>query len=172
MLIRILSVLILSLIFLEDIRSRSVHWFLFPTLALLLTIVRIQHQGANVIIQTSLINIGFVVVQLVLLSIYFAIKTRRWVNITAQLLGVGDILFLFTILLYLSVLNFIFFYILSLLLTLLIWLLWTFISPGKNNFIPLAGFQALIFILFLAGDWWCKYFDLTSDAWLLNLISK
>jgi hypothetical protein len=103
---------------------------------------------------------------------YFSAKNWRWINITSHLLGIGDVLFLLTISLYLSVLNFLFFYLASLISILFIWLLWQKLSSKKNNFIPLAGLQSLIFILFLAGDWWCRFLDLTSDAWLLNFISK
>ena len=92
--------------------------------------------------------------------------------ITTNLLGWGDILFLLSISFYLSVLNFLFFYIVSLVGALLIWVTWQAVSKEKNKQIPLAGLQALIFTVFLAGDWWFNSFTLTDDAWLLHLIIK
>ncbi|MDB5134663.1 MAG: hypothetical protein JWP37_1266 [Mucilaginibacter sp.] len=160
------------LIFFQDIRSRSVYWVLFPLLTGLLILIRIRHQGFFQFWQPALINLGFVIVQLFILTIYFSIKNKKWINVTSQLLGWGDILFLLSIAVYLSVLNFLFFYITSLVGILALWLTWQVVSAKKNKYIPLAGLQSLIFIVFLASDWWYRSFDLTDDTWLLNLITK
>jgi hypothetical protein len=115
---------------------------------------------------------GFIGMQLAILTVYFSIRNKRWTNITAGLLGLGDILFILSIAFYLSTLNFLFFYIISLIAVLLIWLIWQRLSAKKNKYIPLAGLQSLVAILFLLGDWWLQYFDLTNDTWLLNLIAR
>jgi len=172
LILKILTLLILIMIFLQDMRSRSVYWFLFPLLVLLLLTIRLQHQTLSALYQPVLINMGFLTLQLLILSIYFSLKNKKWINITNQLLGLGDVLFLLSITFYLSVLNFLFFYMISLTGVLLLWLSWQALSAKKNKYIPLAGFQSLIFILFLASDWWCWSFDLTDDAWLLHLIIK
>ncbi len=154
-------------------KSRSVYWFLFPLLAIVFISMRLwNHCADRDWIQTTLINISFVIVQLVILSIYFSIKNRRWVNISTGLLGIGDILFLLCITLYLSTLNFLFFYIISLIMVLICWLVWQLIISRKDKSIPLAGLQAFLFSLFLMADWWIKHFNLTDDSWLLNLIKK
>ncbi len=173
LLIKILTLIILILIFLQDWKGRAVYWFLFPLLALMLICVRLQH-GVVIpeLVQSVLLNISFMVVQLIILTLYFSQKRKKWVNITAGLLGLGDILFLLCIAFYLSVLNFLFFYIAILMGVLFLWLTWQAVSKQKNKYIPLAGFQSLIFIVFLAGDWWLQAIDLTSDNWLLNLIAK
>jgi len=173
LLLQILTLIILLLIFLQDTRDRSVYWFLFPLLAVTLIGIRLlKHLVLSEFEQSILINIGFIVLQLLILTIYFSIKSKKWINITNQLLGLGDILFLLSIAFYLSVLNFLFFYIVSLVVVLLLWIAWQAISAKKNKFIPLAGFQSLILILFLASDWWYRSFDLTNDNWLLHLINK
>jgi len=115
---------------------------------------------------------GFIVLQLLFLTLYFSVRNRKFVNITSGLLGMGDILFLLSTAFYLSTLNFLFFYIVSLIGALLLWLTLQSLSTKKNKYIPLAGFQSLIFMLFLACDWWLRSFDLTNDTWLLNLIAK
>jgi formate hydrogenlyase subunit 3/multisubunit Na+/H+ antiporter MnhD subunit len=153
-------------------RSRSVYWFLFPLLTGLLILIRIRHHGLFQFWQPALINLGFVIAQLFILTIYFSMKNKKWINVTSQLLGWGDVLFLLSIAFYLSVLNFLFFYISSLIGILALWLTWQLVSAKKNKYIPLAGLQSLIFIVFLASDWWCLSFDLTDDTWLLNLITK
>jgi hypothetical protein len=123
-------------------------------------------------IKSVLINLAFIVIQLVVLTAYFSLKSGRWVNITARLLGLGDILFLGCMALYLPVLNFLFFYLASLVAVLLFWGIWQRVSVTKNKYIPLAGLQSFMVLVLLAGDWWCCSFNLTDDTWLLNLIAK
>jgi hypothetical protein len=145
----------------------------FPFLGASLAILHyLQVYTLHAFLQPVLINLGFIAVQLILVSIYFSVKHKKLVNITDQMLGLGDVLFLSCVVLYLSVLNFLFFYVLSLIVVLLAWLLWQTIATPKNKQIPLAGFQSLIFILFLMFDWWVRPFGLTNDNWLLNLIAK
>ena len=167
------TLIILLLIFLQDWKGRAVYWFLFPLLVILLIYIRSRPTIFLPEFERSvLINMSFIGVQLVILTLYFSIKNKRWTNITAGLLGLGDILFLLSIAFYLSTLNFLFFYIISLIAVLLIWLIWQRLSAKKNKYIPLAGLQSLVSILFLLGDWWLQYFDLTNDTWLLNLIAR
>ena len=154
-------------------RNRSVYWIMFPALIIGLVALRyLQNPNFNSVWQPILTNIGFIVVQLIFVSVYFSIKNKRLTNITLQYLGLGDILFLLSISFYLSVLNFLLFYIISLVTILIGWLIWQTASSKKDKEIPLAGLQAIIFMLFLAVDWWVKLFDLTDDTWLLNLIGK
>jgi hypothetical protein len=172
-LVKIAILALLALIFFQDIRSRSVLWVLFPVLVVLLMILNFaQHRLFADARYTVLINIGFLSLQFLIVSAYFSIKNGHWINITADLLGWGDILFLLSIAFYLSVLNFLLFYIVSLVGVLLSWLAWLALSPGKDKHIPLAGLQALLFGLFLTTAWWIKPVNLTSDDWLLQLINK
>ena len=172
--IKLLILFTLVLIFIQDIKSRSVYWFLFPVLIILFILLNIQQQQHlfSESGQPVLINMGFLSLQFILVSLYFSIKNRKWVIITSNLLGWGDILFLLSIAFYLSVLNFLFFYVISLSLVLMSWLLWQLVSKEKSKQIPLAGLQALIFTVFLASDWWLRSVDLTNDTWLLDLITK
>lgn len=172
LLLKIVILIILLLLFIQDISSRSVYWFLFPVLSICLVIVRIQSQSLTELWQPALINIGFVTLQLLLLTLYFSFKNRRWINITAQLLGLGDVLFLLSIAFYLSVLNYLFFYITSLTAVLSFWLIFQRVTAKKSDHIPLAGLQGLIFGVFLAGEWRFGLFDLTDDTWLFHLITK
>jgi hypothetical protein len=118
------------------------------------------------------LNSAFILLQMLILSIYFSLKNGKWVNVTKELLGWGDVLFLLSLAFYLSALNFLFFYLASLIAVLICWISWQAFSKGKSKQIPLAGLQALFFLIFLGGDWWYKPIGLTSDFWLLNLITK
>ncbi|BAU54921.1 hypothetical protein MgSA37_03100 [Mucilaginibacter gotjawali] len=117
-------------------------------------------------------NCSFLALQLLLVSAYFSLKSRRWVNITTELLGWGDILLLLSIAFYLSVLNFLFYYLVSLAISLIVWLIWQVFSGKENRHIPLAGLQAMCLLVFLMSDWYWLHFNVADDTWLLNLMHK
>ncbi len=171
--VQISILLALLFIFIQDITGRAVYWILFLCLFVLFFILRlIQREPLMVICQSFAVNVLFFTVQLFILSGYFSLKNKRWVNITDGLLGWGDVLFLLAAAVFLSVLNFLFFYVAGLIAVLLVWALRQAVFKQKNNQVPLAGLQALFFIVILATDWWFKPFGLTGDTWLLNLMMK
>ncbi|CAN5433786.1 general secretion pathway protein [soil metagenome] len=171
--LKVFILITLLLIFIQDWKNRAVFWFFFPLLAVSLFFLNyLTHTGTEGIWQPSLINIGFLTIQLLLVTAYFSIKAKRPVNITRNLLGLGDILFLWSIAFYLSVLNFLFFYIASLVCVLLFWMFYQLIASKKDKQIPLAGIQALLFTVLLAIDWWFLNVHLNDDMWLLKLITK
>ena len=133
------------MIFLQDMRGRSVYWWLFPSLGVALVLIRLHRQWFTEIWISSLINIAFLVAVLCLLTAYLSVKYKKIIDLTSHFLGLGDILFFLAISCYLSVYNFIFFFIFSLIETCLIWLLYIKISQKKGKYIPLAGFLSIIF---------------------------
>jgi hypothetical protein len=173
LLAEILILLILLLVFIQDMMSRAVYWVLFPVLIMLFIVLRIlQHQYTGVLWQPVLFNIGFLAIQMLMVSAWFSIKNKRWINVTVQMIGWGDLMLLISITFYLSFLNFLFFYMASLIIILFIWLILPAFFKIKNKHIPLAGLQALALILYLASDWWCIHISVTSDYWLQQLLIK
>jgi hypothetical protein len=169
--ISILAVLVI--IFVQDIISRSVYWMLFPLLTALLVMLRLaMHQSFSNIWPSVLTNLSFLILQLLLVSAWFSFKKGRWLNITTNLLGLGDVLFLICTVVYLSVLNFLAFYMFSLIVILLFWKIWQKSTKRKVMQIPLAGLQSFLFALILAVDWWYANIYLTDDNWLLHFVAK
>lgn len=83
-------------------------------------------------------NLGFISIQLIGLTLYFSIKHRQWINITQQYLGWGDIWFFFALSPLFSPVQFVFFFIGSLIVTLLIVFLYNqLVRPIPT--IPLAA---------------------------------
>ncbi|MBS1520708.1 MAG: hypothetical protein JST50_06925 [Bacteroidetes bacterium] len=161
------------MIFFQDIKSRSVYWILFPALTgLLLGLRYFQNSGSILNWQSALFNVGFLIVQLLLVTFYFSIKNRKLTNITNELLGLGDVLFILSIAFYLPIFNYLFFYIVSLITVLASWICWQSITSNNNKHIPLAGLQAALFAGFLLSDWILKTHSLTDDTWILNLITR
>jgi hypothetical protein len=169
--LKLLVLITLGVIIAQDMVSRAVYWIVFPLLLTLLGLLHYQIDRFG-LWQPTLFNLGFLALQLLLLSLYFSVKQRRIVNIVDSLIGLGDVLFLFSLTVYFSVLSFLFFYILSLVFVLLFWPVCITMIRKRNKGIPLAGMQALLLIIFLSCDWGLKLFDLTADTWLLNLFTK
>lgn len=160
------------MIFFQDVKSRSVYWIFFPVLAGLLLLLHFESSDQSWTWRDILFNIGFFASQLGLVILYFSIRNKKLTIITAGLLGLGDVLFILCTAFYLSIFNFLLFYIASLTAVLLFWLIWQSAVSVKSRHIPLAGLQALLFAGFLLGGWWLKKWDLTDDTWVLNLISR
>ena len=173
LLTKIAILILLVIVFVQDMRSRSVYWVLFPCLVFLFVLIKLlEHRPFADALQPTLINLAFLAVQFLVLSVYFSIKNARWVNITAGMVGLGDILFLVAVAFYVSFLNFLLFYVFSLVGVLLVWLIWQGLSSLKGKHIPLAGLQALFLGLFLTTDWWISPFNSTSDNWLISFMTR
>ena len=161
-------ILILGVVFVQDLMYRGVTWYLFPILLIgLLSVRLLSGESITSIGQSSLVNFVIVLMVLLVLTLYLFLRNGRIVNMTKDHLGIGDIVFLGVVACYLSVLNFLLFFNVSLVCTVLLYLLLKGIT--RSRFIPLAGFQSLVFILFLVGDRWYYHFHITDDAWLLRL---
>jgi hypothetical protein len=169
--LKLIILTVLGALAIQDFKSRSVYWFWFPFLAIAFAGMHWFrfHQLAGYWEPVSF-NLLFIGLQLAILTIYFSLKNGRVVNITHQLLGWGDILFFLAAAFYLSVLNFVFFYVGSLIVVLFCWLLWQLISVKGGRYIPLAGFQSILLIMFLIADWYCFHFDVTDDNWLRHVL--
>lgn len=155
----------------QDFKSRSVYVFWFPVLTLFFLLSRyLQDKNLVEVSRNVAINLGFLLSQFLLLSLYFSIKANKRINLIKGWLGSGDIFFLISIGIYLSALNFLFFYLTSLTLILICWICWKALSGSGDNHIPLAGFQALFFAGFFISDRFYQYIDLTSDDWLMNYL--
>ncbi|HEY8400583.1 MAG TPA: hypothetical protein VIK89_04940, partial [Cytophagaceae bacterium] len=143
LLLQITAIALLIFIFYQDYKYRAVYWFLFPLLALTFLLYNLNMAGWQEVGNNMLINLGFISTQLALLTLYFSLKYRRLVNISDSLLGLGDILFLLVLGVLFSPLNFIVYYLLSLLIVLLVAVLLR-ISGRELGKIPLAGIQAIL----------------------------
>lgn len=107
--------------------------------------------------------------QLLLVWAYLSIKNKQLVNMTANYLGLGDILFLMAITFYLSPVNYILFYVGSLIVVLIYTLITRFFNKNTNQEIPLAGLQALMLGCLLVFSMLYPGLKLYSDSWIYGL---
>jgi len=164
-LVDVLIITMLGVITYHDFRLRKITlWSLVILLGLFVlngysTLSTINY------IQFTAINLAFILSQLLLVSVYFMIKNRNVKSIINRYIGAGDILLLSVFCFAFAPLPFVVFYIGSLLSILLFYMFRQLVFRQPDGYIPLAGFQSLIFIvlllaklLFKAPQFYSNYF--------------
>lgn len=164
-----LIMLSLLYIFYQDLYYCAVYWLCFPVLAILFVLQRQDEIGLITCLKDAGLNLAFAGIQLGLLWAYFAIKNRKPVHILKHYLGLGDVLFLMVIAFYLSPINYILFYIISLIFVLIITLFQQFLLKKRNLQIPLAGLQALLLCLILVFSYIYPQLKLYDDIFSFEL---
>lgn len=167
-LIHILILLNLALICYQDMRYRAVYWICFPVLAIVMFILKYNQSGINNALSDATYGILFLALQMLILWGYFSIKNKTLVNLTNDYLGWGDVLFLLALPFYLSPVNYILFYLGSLIAVLLYILITKAISQkAQNPHIPLAGLQAVLLLIVMTTDYFSSKLLLYDDSWIL-----
>ncbi|MDT3403741.1 hypothetical protein QE417_002813 [Mucilaginibacter terrae] len=169
--VQILIIVFLAALFFEDMRYRAVHWFWFPLLIIASFFLHyFGNLPVSIFINRISTNGGFIWAILILLTSYFSIKHRKFVNINDGLLGAGDILFWVVAGCYLSLLNFMLFYISSVILILLGWLIYQQFSESNNKRIPLAGLQSFLLASTISLSWFRLIPSVQTDDYLINML--
>jgi hypothetical protein len=168
--VKILIIIILLTLFYQDQKDRAVHWLLFPFLVALFIYQKISpYQSFMDNLYEAVYPFGFLGLQLLLLTGYFSLKKGRPVLITQQLIGLGDILLLASLCFYFSLYTYVLFYIISLIVVLLTWVIWQRLATRKTAHIPFAGLQALVLSTVFLWSWF-RGPDLRNDYWIFQLL--
>ncbi len=141
--IDLILVLFLGVVSYQDFKHKAISWVLIPILFILQSVLAVRAVKIESAAFFFLVNFGFISLQLVCLTIYFSIKNRKFTNIVNSYLGIGDILFFFVLCPAFSPINFILFYLGSLILILIGFIFYTSLKKEANKEIPLAGAMAL-----------------------------
>lgn len=155
----------------QDFKYRGIYWWMFPILLLLLAFSTIQVLGFSVMISQVVKSMLFLGLQFAVLTVYISIRQKKLTNIFEGFFGLGDLLFLVAISFGFSFLNYVLFYLLSLFVVVVFTAIFGVNSKSHGKKIPLAGYQALLFILLMGGTWYTPAINLLSDENLINLIS-
>ncbi|MXV15759.1 hypothetical protein [Hufsiella ginkgonis] len=156
MLISIWLTVCLLFIFIQDLRSRAVYWLLFPVLLALLLTDAYRGQTTGTLLFNISVNLSFVSIQLLVLSAWFSYREKKWVWITDGYLGWGDILFLVCVAFYFPPVNYVVYYMASLVVTLAVSLPFLAKSGGSWK-VPLAGIQSILLLGLLSVCWAFKW---------------
>ncbi|MGQ0827052.1 MAG: hypothetical protein ACT4ON_01530 [Bacteroidota bacterium] len=161
--INILLILCLTIIVVQDFKQREISWMLIP-----LTLAGFTYKAMNgdILLKNVLLNIAFIVIQLLMLTIYMSIKNKKPVNIINTYLGLGDILFFLVICVAFSPINFIAFYLSSMITTLIGVIIYNRFSNKQTKDIPLAGAMATGTIVLMVFPGLNFY----NDVFLLEIV--
>lgn len=164
--LKIMALLALVSISYQDFRYRGVYWILFPVLSLLFLLIKYRQTGWDTTWQDAAYGMGFLILQLILVWLYFIVKERKLVNVIDSYIGLGDILFLVVLAFYLSPVNYVLFYIFSLVLVLVYVLAVRNMTWIDHKHIPLAGLQSAFLSMLILWDMITSQLDLYKDAWI------
>ena len=138
-------IIVLIIITIQDIAYRRIH--VLSIIALLgLSIWKAIYLGdlRSVVFESGLI-ICFLVIQVLLVQLYFKIRQGNWVEIDKQI-GWGDILLLLSIIPLFSLKSYTLFYCFSILFSLLLHITIKLSKLTKDNRIPLAAYLSIFLI--------------------------
>ena len=132
----------------EDIAERKTYWFWFPLLALVYSLVHLNHVVWNTFIITTALNL--IVVGLFFLVIYGYAKFKLKVSPKA-VFGLGDALLFLALAFTFSTISFITVFVFALVFALVIHLV--FKAKSKYTTVPLAGYMSLFFAITYLASW-------------------
>jgi len=104
------------------------------------------------------------------LTIYISIKNKKFINVINSSLGLGDVLFFVVVCVAFSAINFILFYVMSLLFTLVGFIAYNTLVKKSVKEIPLAGAMAMVMITLIVLNQWMPQFNFYNDDYITGLL--
>lgn len=171
LLLQIVSVLLLLILTYQDFKDRAISWIILPVLFICFILTSLETLPLSALGLFFGINSGFIFLQVCSVALYFLIKRRTIKNIIDKEIGLGDILFFIVLTVAFSPVNFIAFYVVTLILTLAAYLLIKFFNASTKREIPLAGIMSLAMAFLIITSFFSDSFNLYSDRAILSLIT-
>lgn len=141
--VKLILIISLIILFLQDIKSRAVSWVIFPIIFLSTLYIQLQSIQLDELMIQFMINLFIILIQISFLMLYLKFTNKSWTELTSKYFAWGDILFFIILGLSFPIPFFIFFLIASIIISILISLILKFKT------VPLAGFQAILFAFVL-----------------------
>jgi hypothetical protein len=157
----------------QDFRSRAISIWPLIILGILCTINAIDSYTYTVLFENITINFLILGLLLCTVFIYHALKTGKISNIFRHSLGLGDLLILVILGIYFTPLLFVLFTVSSCLLVLL-YSTFQYLIKTKQVIptIPLAGYFALFFGIFILGEYFFHPIEQMDDQMLLSWLTS
>lgn len=160
-------VILLFFVAYQDFKQRMVSLVLFIGLAVIAIYFRLQSE--EFFLQISLTGL-ITALQIMLLFVMYRIKNKKWENIVNTYLGLGDILFLCILALFLPPFIFILFEVASCLIIILYVVSWSIIKKQNiNSFtnIPFAGLLSVFLSGLILTNLFTWKINIQNDDFLL-----
>ncbi len=147
-LIKLILIIALALVFIQDYKERQAFWFLFLVIGVLGGVLFYQNTLPELFLVSVQINLLFLVVLLLIIYLYAKLKLKtKFLNT----LGLGDLFLFLAMSVSFSSLSFIVLFISALIFSLVLHL---FISKNKKTAtVPLAGYMSLFFLISYLFYW-------------------
>lgn len=159
---------LLAIVVFQDFKNRSISWFLIPLLFIAFSGSALLKIETQEFITYSGINLTIIVLNLIGITLFVWLKEKKLKNIVDTYLGLGDILFFLVLTTVFSPLNFIVFYLGSIMLITIIYGCIILFNKQKNTLIPLAGAMSMLLMMVLVADLLIPTFNVYQDIILLN----
>ena len=168
--IKCLLIVILVIILYQDFRFKAVSWIFFPV-GFIFTMYHAISLNSSIELLINLsVNVAFLLFQVVIIFLFSWFKYKKRVNIFKSVFGLGDLLFLVMILPLFSPLNFVLFFLGSIVFSLLVYLGIKSLKLYKSERVPLAGLQSMYLIIVLISQFLFK-FNLYNDFAIINKLN-
>ncbi len=151
-----LLLLPLGAIVYQDFKFRAIGLGWLILLCLLIVIRTANILEGSLTAAYSLANSTFVIIQVIFITVFYSLKNKRFINIGAAYLGWGDVLFFIAISPLFSPVNYVLFYVVSLTLTLCLFV-GIQVYTRQPQLIPLAGCVAACLMTLLIGQWFWDF---------------
>lgn len=145
--ITLLLILILGILFYQDLKERKVSFWILVLGILLGGILHFLEQQSIVFLTNVGVNICFVTVIFGILCVYAKLKLKKEI---LKVFGIGDLLFFVLLAVSLPILSFLMVFVFSLIFSLIVFLLLK--NKLKEKTVPLAGLQSLFLALVLIAN--------------------
>lgn len=126
-------------IFYQDIKERSVYWFLFPIVACSAGYLYYINTFFDLFWKTSIVNLGIIALIFLVLQTYTKLKLKTDLK---EVFGLGDALLFIGLCVAFPIASFIIFFVFSLFFSLIL----HFVLKNKIESVPLAGYMSVFFI--------------------------
>jgi len=140
--------IVLIVVIYQDLKNRAIHISL-PIVIFAVALV-INNSEALLDFKTIVLNVSFILVNIIGLFAYASIKAKTFVNPINKSIGIGDIAFFFCITPLFNLRTFIIFFILGLIFSLVVHAI--FKAFKKTDTIPLAGYLSLFLVCNLLAE--------------------
>ncbi len=163
-----LSLVMLAIIIYQDFKFNAVSWYIFPMLMIASFFYGRSMAVTPLYYYYILINFGIILIQILILTLYYLVRDKKVQLIAGTKIGLGDILFFVVLGLIFSPIWFILFLTTGMIITVLVHLIRTGKEKKAYRKIPLAGYLALIYLVFFILNNFVLHLDL-FDIDILNL---
>ena len=131
----------------QDLKDRSVYWFLFPAIGICAGILFFKETSAGFFLETILLNLVFIGLLLGVIFLYATYKLKMKLSDT---FGLGDGLFFVALAFGFAPLTFMIVFVFGLVGSLLLHLV---LKKSKSESVPLAGYMSVFFALAYGAHW-------------------